>query len=129
MFRGFKDFITRGNVIDLAVAVVIGTAFAALVDQLTKSFLDPLIRVIFGGGTNGGAFFVRGQRFDYGAFISPQGHDFRKGGPVDANFRRRSVARMLAAPAGTPSGQDRGGGLAARPVTRDRHPSAAADRR
>jgi large conductance mechanosensitive channel len=70
MFKGFREFISRGNVIDLAVAVVIGGAFAAVVNQLTKSFLDPLIRVIFGGGKAGGTFTVRGQVFDYGAFIN-----------------------------------------------------------
>jgi large conductance mechanosensitive channel len=70
MLKGFKEFITRGNIVELAVAFVIGTAFAAVVNQLTKSFLDPLIRVIFGGGVKGGTFVVRGQIFDYGAFIN-----------------------------------------------------------
>ncbi len=70
MFRGFKDFVTRGNVVDLAVGIVIGAAFGALVNQFTKSFLEPLIRVIFGGGVRGGVFTVRGQAFDYGAFIN-----------------------------------------------------------
>src|SRR5204863_8909872 len=70
MFSGFKRFITRGNVVDLAIAVVLGTAFAALVNQLTKSFLEPLIKVIAGGGADGGTFTVRGQVFDYGAFIN-----------------------------------------------------------
>ena len=70
MFKGFKDFITRGNVIDLAVGIVIGAAFGAVVNQLTKSFLEPLIRVIFGGGATGGSFTVRGQVFDYGSFIN-----------------------------------------------------------
>jgi large conductance mechanosensitive channel len=70
VFKGFKEFLTRGNVIDLAVAIVIGGAFAALVNQLTKSFLEPLIRVIFGGGVSGGTFTLRGQIFDYGSFIN-----------------------------------------------------------
>jgi large conductance mechanosensitive channel len=70
MFAGFKKFITRGNIVDLAIAVVLGTAFAALINQLTKSFLEPLIKVIAGGGVNGGTFVVRGQTFDYGAFIN-----------------------------------------------------------
>jgi large conductance mechanosensitive channel len=43
MLKGFKDFISRGNVIDLAVAVVIGTAFTALVTAFTKSVIQPLI--------------------------------------------------------------------------------------
>lgn len=70
MFKGFREFIARGNIVELAVAFVIGTAFAAVVNQLTKSFLQPLINVIFGGGVKGGAFYVRGQKFDYGAFIN-----------------------------------------------------------
>ncbi len=45
MLKGFKDFIMRGNVVDLAVGVVIGAAFTGVVTQLTKSFLEPLIRV------------------------------------------------------------------------------------
>jgi len=70
VFKGFREFISRGNVIDLAVAFVIGAAFAALVSQFTRSFLDPLIRVILGGGVRGGTFTVRGQTFDYGGFIN-----------------------------------------------------------
>ena len=70
MLSGFRQFIMRGNVVDLAVAVVLGTAFVAVVNQLTKSFLEPLIKAIFGGGQLGGAFRFRGQTFDYGAFIN-----------------------------------------------------------
>src|SRR3954454_10967643 len=70
MIKGFKDFLLRGNVIDLAVAVVIGTAFTALVTSFTESFLKPLIALIGGGGTNGGEFVINGQRFTWGAFIS-----------------------------------------------------------
>jgi len=46
MLKGFKEFISRGNVIDLAVAVVIGTAFTAIVTALVKGFIDPLIGLI-----------------------------------------------------------------------------------
>lgn len=54
MIKGFKDFLLRGNIIDLAVAVVIGTAFTALVKAFTDSFINPLINYIMGGGDNGG---------------------------------------------------------------------------
>ncbi|WP_324275997.1 MscL family protein [Blastococcus brunescens] len=54
MIKGFKDFLLRGNVIDLAVAVVIGAAFTALVAQFTASFLQPLIGLVGGGGLDGG---------------------------------------------------------------------------
>ena len=70
MIKGFKDFLLRGNVIDLAVAVVIGTAFTALVTSFTDSFLKPLIGLIGGGGKNGGEVVVNGQHFTWGAFIS-----------------------------------------------------------
>jgi large conductance mechanosensitive channel len=70
MLKGFKDFVLRGNIVDLAVAVVIGTAFTALVTSFTKSFLEPLIGLIGGGGTNGGTKEVNGQFFTWGAFIN-----------------------------------------------------------
>jgi large conductance mechanosensitive channel len=70
MIKGFKDFLLRGNVIDLAVAVVIGTAFTALVAAFTTSFLEPLIGLIGGGGVNGGTAIVDGQKFTWGAFIN-----------------------------------------------------------
>ena len=43
MLKGFRDFVLRGNVIDLAIAVVIGTAFAAVVGSVVKNFITPLI--------------------------------------------------------------------------------------
>ena len=48
MLTGFKKFILKGNVIDLAVAVVIGSAFSAVVDALVKSVLMPLISLLVG---------------------------------------------------------------------------------
>ncbi|RAM36073.1 large conductance mechanosensitive channel protein MscL [Arthrobacter globiformis] len=48
MLTGFKKFILKGNVIDLAVAVVIGSAFSAVVDALVKSVLMPLISMLVG---------------------------------------------------------------------------------
>ena len=47
MLKGFKDFIMRGNVIDLAVAVVIGAAFNTVVERVVSSLFDPLIGVVF----------------------------------------------------------------------------------
>ncbi|WP_262283424.1 large conductance mechanosensitive channel protein MscL [Micromonospora sp. MA102] len=76
MLKGFKDFIMRGNVVDLAVGVVIGAAFTGVVTQLTKSFLDPLIRVfvllITGSdkGLAGTAPTFRGIAFDWVAFLN-----------------------------------------------------------
>ena len=70
VFRGFKDFLLRGNVVELAVAVVIGAAFTAVVDQFADSFLTPLVNLAGGGGQLGGAFEVDGQVFTWGAFVS-----------------------------------------------------------
>ena len=72
MLKGFKDFILRGNVIDLAVGIVIGVAFTALVNQLTASFLEPLIRLVSGGrGVEAGTWTVRdGVVFDWAAFVN-----------------------------------------------------------
>ncbi len=47
MLKGFRDFIARGNVIDLAVGVIIGAAFGAIVDSLVKDLLTPIIGMIF----------------------------------------------------------------------------------
>ena len=48
MLKGFRDFLMRGNVLDLAVAVVIGAAFTAVVAALVKGVITPLIAAIFG---------------------------------------------------------------------------------
>ncbi len=70
MIKGFRDFILRGNVVDLAIAVVIGAAFSGIVTQLTKSFIEPLIKVFGGGGIHGGAFIIQGVAFDWAGFIN-----------------------------------------------------------
>lgn len=53
MLKGFKDFILRGNVVELAVAVVIGAAFTTLVTAFTASVLQPLINAATGPGIGG----------------------------------------------------------------------------
>ncbi len=70
VLKGFKDFLLRGNVVDLAVAVVIGAAFTAVVDSFADSFLTPLIGLVTGGGEFGGEAVVDGQHFTYGQFLS-----------------------------------------------------------
>jgi large conductance mechanosensitive channel len=67
---GFKKFLLRGNIVDLAVAVVIGTAFTAVVNSFATSFLEPLIGLIGGGGKWGGTFSIGEQTFTWGAFVS-----------------------------------------------------------
>jgi large conductance mechanosensitive channel len=48
MFKGFRDFVLRGNVLDLAVGVIIGVAFGAVVTSLVENIITPLIGAIFG---------------------------------------------------------------------------------
>ena len=69
--KGFRNFISRGNLIDLAVAVVIGTAFTALVAALVADLITPLIAAI-GGQPHFSAlkFTVNNSTFQYGAFIN-----------------------------------------------------------
>src|SRR4051794_23101796 len=68
---GFKKFLLRGNVVDLAVAVVIGAAFGAVVKALVESLITPLIGA-FGGVPDFSAlaFTVNGSRFAIGEFIN-----------------------------------------------------------
>lgn len=70
LLKGFKDFLLRGNVVDLAVAVVVGSAFTAVVNAFATDFLTPLIGLVSGGGQFGGSFTVHGQVFRWGAFVS-----------------------------------------------------------
>ena len=71
MLKGFKDFLLRGNVVDLAVAVVIGAAFGAVVAAFVKDLLTPLIAAIIGKPDFGGLIFtVNNSKFQYGEFIN-----------------------------------------------------------
>jgi large conductance mechanosensitive channel len=71
MLKEFRDFILRGNVIELAVAVVIGAAFGALVAALVSSFITPLIAAIGGKPDFSAlAFTINGSRFTYGVFLN-----------------------------------------------------------
>ncbi len=71
MLKGFRQFMLRGNVIDLAVAVVIGGAFGAVVAALVKDLLTPLIAAIVGKPDFSAIVFeVNGSRFLIGDFIN-----------------------------------------------------------
>jgi len=69
--KGFKQFLLRGNVVDLAVAVVVGAAFGAVVSAFVKDLLTPLIAAIVGKPDFSALTFeVNGSRFLYGEFIN-----------------------------------------------------------
>jgi large conductance mechanosensitive channel len=72
MLDGFKKFILRGNVVDMAVGVVIGAAFAGVVTGLTAAFLTPLIKLATGGGEKFSTlqFTVHGVMFPLDNFIN-----------------------------------------------------------
>ena len=70
MLRGFRDFVMRGNIIDLAVGFVIGVAFTSLVTAFTNAFIKPLVKLFAGGGMKGGTFEVSGVVFDWGLFVN-----------------------------------------------------------
>ncbi len=71
MVKGFKQFILRGNVIDLAVAVVVGLAFNAVVQALVHDLITPLIAAIFGNPDFSTlSFKIHHSTFSYGDFIN-----------------------------------------------------------
>lgn len=71
MFKEFRDFILRGNIVDLAVAVVIGAAFKSIVDALVKDLITPLLAAI-GGAPDFSAitFTINNSQFLIGDFIN-----------------------------------------------------------
>jgi large conductance mechanosensitive channel len=71
MLDGFKKFILRGNVVDMAVGVVVGAAFGSVVTELTKAFLTPLIALVVGKPDYSNLkFSVRATTFPIGDFIN-----------------------------------------------------------
>jgi large conductance mechanosensitive channel len=71
VLKDFREFITRGNLVELAVAVVIGTAFAAVVSALVKDLITPLIAAIGGKPDFSDLKFeINGSQFLYGDFIN-----------------------------------------------------------
>ena len=71
MIKGFRDFIFRGNVIDLAVGVVIGAAFGAIVASFTQNIIQPLIQEVLGGGVEGGTVELSpGNVMNFGAVLN-----------------------------------------------------------
>ncbi len=71
MIKGFRDFVLRGNVIDLAVAVIIGWAFGAIVNSFVKDIMTPLIAAVVGKPSFEALVFeVNGGKVMYGNFLN-----------------------------------------------------------
>jgi large conductance mechanosensitive channel len=71
MLKDFKAFLLRGSVVDLAVAVVVGAAFGAVVTALVRDLLTPIIALIFGKPNFSNlAFTINSSHFSYGDFIN-----------------------------------------------------------
>lgn len=76
MFSGFQKFLLRGNVVELAVGVVIGAAFGGVVTAFTRGFLDPLVKLVTGGSVAGQIVLRQGGNgvdmiaVDYGTFLT-----------------------------------------------------------
>jgi large conductance mechanosensitive channel len=70
MWKEFKDFISRGNVIDLAVAVVIGAAFTAIVTAVVEGLITPLVGMIVGDDFRAMTFTLNDSVFSYGLVIN-----------------------------------------------------------
>ena len=72
MVKEFKEFLLRGNLLDLAVAVVIGAAFTGVVTALTVDVITPLIKAIFGGSTQFDSleFTINGSQIFYGKVLT-----------------------------------------------------------
>src|SRR5665213_386810 len=80
MLKGFRDFVLRGNVLDLAVAVIIGAAFSNIVASLTKDIINPLIAAIVG-------------KPDFSSIVAP----VHGGAVTSANFLNALIAFVLLA--------------------------------
>ncbi|MGC2619434.1 MAG: large conductance mechanosensitive channel protein MscL [Acidobacteriaceae bacterium] len=71
MLKGFRDFILRGNVVDLAVAVIIGAAFTTIVNSLVKNLINPLIAAVVHKPDFSNIFFtLHGGKFMIGNFLN-----------------------------------------------------------
>jgi len=71
MLKGFKQFILRGNVVDLAVGVVVGASFGAVVTSMVNNILTPVIGAVFKSPDFSNLFFtINSSKFMYGKFIN-----------------------------------------------------------
>jgi large conductance mechanosensitive channel len=68
--KGFKNFLMQGDLVVIAVGLVIALAFSTLIKAFTDNIITPLVNAAGGGGTSGLGFTVKGQVVNFGAFIS-----------------------------------------------------------
>jgi len=68
--KGFKNFLMQGDLVVIAVGLVIALAFSTLIKAFTDNIITPLVNAAGGGGTTGLGFTVKGQVVNFGAFIS-----------------------------------------------------------
>lgn len=68
--QGFKNFLMQGDVVIVAIGLVIALAFSTLIGAFTDNIITPLVNAAGGGGTSGLGFTVKGQVVNFGAFIS-----------------------------------------------------------
>jgi len=69
IIKGFRDFLMRGNIVDLAIAVVVGTAFTSVVNTFVSAIIKPLISAFPGGSVNGWGFHLRGGKLEKSTFV------------------------------------------------------------
>lgn len=72
MLKEFKEFISRGNVVDLAVAVIVGAAFTAVIKSLTDNILMPIVGILFGQPTFDGALIltINNSQIRFGSLLT-----------------------------------------------------------
>jgi large conductance mechanosensitive channel len=73
IFKGFREFLLRGNIVELAVAFVMGLAVVNLINNFTASFIDPIVRVVLGASDTsaGGRIHLKGANYlDFAGFIN-----------------------------------------------------------
>ena len=122
MLKDFREFILRGNLVDLAVAVVIGTAFAVVVAAFVADLVTPLIAAIGGEPSfDDLSFTINGSEFRYGHFINAL-LTFVIIAAVVFFFVVKPVNALMAR---MKTGEDRGGAHAQVPGVQERHPESA----
>ena len=68
--QGFKNFLMQGDVVIVAIGLVVALAFSTLISSFTTNIINPLVQAAGGGGTSGLGFTVNGRVVDFGAFLS-----------------------------------------------------------